>query len=124
MIMMMFMCMSVAMSTRPPCRGPEPMCANYCPGGYRYNDDGCMTCDCVVTKTMGPAARIRPRCRGPQPMCAHFCPGGYKYKPDGCMTCDCVEVPQPDNCMVSIFKKFSEFLCFDLVCCEFCLTVL
>lgn len=80
-----------AASTRPPCRGPEPMCANYCPHGYRYNADGCMTCDCVVPAA---EARSRPRCRGPMPMCANRCPGGYKYKPDGCMTCECVE----DDC--------------------------
>jgi len=90
-----------AAPTRPPCRGPEPMCANHCPNGYRYKDDGCMTCDCVTTATGAPAARTRPRCRGPMPMCANHCPGGYKYKPDGCMTCVCVEEAQPDNCMVS-----------------------
>ena len=90
---------------RPVCRGPQPMCANYCPHGYRYNDEGCMTCECVVAATGAPAARAqRPRCRGPMPMCANFCPGGYKYKPDGCMTCECV-----DNCMVSAsFCQFCE----------------
>ena len=95
-----------AASTRPPCRGPEPMCANYCPGGYRYNEDGCMTCECVGA----PAARTRPRCRGPMPMCANRCPGGYRYKPDGCMTCECAEEPQPDNCMVSE-SSFRFFCC-------------
>jgi hypothetical protein len=29
------------------CNGPEPMCANFCPGGYKNNAQGCMTCDCV-----------------------------------------------------------------------------
>jgi len=95
-------------STRPPCRGPEPMCANYCPDGYRYNDEGCMTCECVGASPV--ASSHRPRCRGPMPMCANRCPDGYKYKLDGCMTCECVEEPQPDNSVVSAsFYRFSVF---------------
>ena len=34
---------------RPRCRGPQPMCANPCPGGYVYKADGCMTCECADT---------------------------------------------------------------------------
>jgi len=30
----------VTMSAQPPCRGPQPVCANRCPGGYKYKDDG------------------------------------------------------------------------------------
>jgi len=114
------------MPTRPPCRGPEPMCANFCPHGYRYQDDGCMTCDCVVpeVRRRPSATRAgRPRCRGPMPMCANSCPHGYRYKPDGCMTCDCVDEPLPQNCEVLLTcvcccrflyffaDDFSSFLC-------------
>jgi len=80
----------------------QPMCINYCPGGYRYNHYGCMTCDCV-----GEAARRRPRRSGSRPMCTNFCPGGYKNEADGRKTCDCVEMPPP---AVSIFFVFYDFI--------------
>jgi len=110
----MSVCFSMAASTRPPCRGPEPMCANMCPNGYRYKDDGCMTCDCLVTETRASSTRGRRRCRGPQPMCANRCPYGYKYKPDGCMTCECAEKPPPEICEVSACccQFFVLFSCF------------
>lgn len=110
------LCRLVAMTTRPTCLGPEPMCANYCPNGYRYKDDGCMTCDCnpvEPVETRASATRTRPRCRGAQPMCANACPGGYKYKPDGCMTCECAQELCVCYCTFSVgfyYSKKSFFL--------------
>ncbi|VDI06136.1 Hypothetical predicted protein, partial [Mytilus galloprovincialis] len=85
---------------------PQGFCTTQCPYGYKFDDNGCQTCECLPAcpKAICPSRQCKHgfkydatgcqtcNCRSvscPARLCPWSCPEGYKLGKDGCQTCDC-----------------------------------
>jgi len=86
----------------------QPSCAADCPNGFRYDDDGCMTCDCVEdtcfeadwgcpesceagTDESGCPTCSCPTCEPVDHASCTATPGCQVVTTEGCESCECVE---------------------------------
>ena len=78
----------------------RPMCAMFCPNGFRTGEDGCPICSC------NPVRPVIPEHCHNRPMCRMHCETGFQTGEDGCPICRCnpppeeVEPTLPEHCRV------------------------